>query len=97
MMSKLSAVALILIALSACGEDGPAKSIDRTTDCADICKAYKDCIATDYDVDACVNRCSDMDTVKQSDRIDTCEDCLDDKSCVDSVFSCTTECAGIVP
>lgn len=98
MISKRIIFAFAVLTFGACdSEDDPVHSIDRSTDCADICKAYKDCISTDYNVDRCSDRCSDMDTQKQSDAIDKCEDCLDDQSCVDSVFKCTDECAGIVP
>ena len=98
MISKRILFAFALIALGACdSEDDPIQGVDRSTDCADICNAYKDCISTDYDVDRCADRCSDMDTDTQSNKIDRCENCLDDQSCVDSVFKCTAECAGIVP
>jgi hypothetical protein len=95
-LKHLSAFAFIFLTLGACGSD-PIKSLDRSADCADICQKYKECIATDYDVSDCSDRCSDMNDDQQTARIDDCETCLDDKSCVNSVFSCTAECAGIVP
>jgi hypothetical protein len=95
-LKHLSLFAFAFAALAACGSD-PVRSLDRSTDCADICQRYKDCIATDYDVSGCTDRCSDMIDDKQTARIDACETCLDGKSCVNSVFSCTAECAGIVP
>lgn len=88
---------LLLCAVGACGGDDPITAIDRTTDCSSICNKYKDCIDGDYDVDACESDCTDMVSEEETSDIDMCKDCVDDNSCVDSVFSCTDECAGIVP
>ena len=97
--STLCALALTLATASivsgACSND-PITTIDRATDCSDICKMYKDCVATDYDVSACSSRCEDMDSKKQTSVIDSCENCLDGQSCVDSAFKCTAECAPII-
>jgi hypothetical protein len=98
-MSKFIALTLLLSAagMSACGKDDPVTAIDRSMDCSEICGRYKDCIQTDYDTDKCEDRCTDMVDSKETDKIDDCENCIDDKSCTNSVFNCTTECAGIVP
>lgn len=74
-----------------------ADDIDQYTDCIDICGRYQDCITTDYDTDACADRCEAMDHRNGSTRVDTCENCLDDRSCVGSAFACTAECVGIIP
>jgi len=95
--SNVIAFSLALTALAACGKDDPITAIDRTTDCSAICDKYKDCINSDYDTEACVDRCTDMVTEEKTDRIDECEACVDEKSCTNSAFSCLTECAGIVP
>lgn len=98
-MSKMAsmAFALLTVCAAACGKDDPITAIDRSTDCADICGRYKDCIKSDYDVEQCTDECSDMVSEENTDKIDTCEECLDGNSCTDSVFNCTSECAGIVP
>lgn len=98
-MFKTNAIffSLLLSVLGACGKDDPITAIDRASDCSKICDKYKECIAGDYDTDACEDRCTDMVTESKTDKIDDCSDCVDDKSCTNSVFSCTSECAGIVP
>lgn len=90
--------ALMGLASVACGDDNPIQALDRSGDCSNICDKYRDCIGgDDYDTDKCQDRCSDMSTDKESDQIDTCQDCIKSRSCSGSVFNCTTECVGIVP
>jgi hypothetical protein len=98
-MSKFIALTLLLsaAAVSACGKDDPITAIDRSMDCSEICGRYKDCLAMDYDTSKCEDRCTDMVDKKQTDQIDTCQECIDGKSCTNSVFNCTSECVGIVP
>jgi hypothetical protein len=89
--------ALLCLAFASCAED-PVTTLDRSSDCSDICKRYKDCVAdSKYNADDCSGRCRDMTSDEKTKRIDSCESCLDGKSCVGSVFQCTDECAGIVP
>lgn len=91
-MSKLGCTALLLLlSLGGCSD------LDRVTDCSEICHQYRECISRDYDVDECEDRCNRMEGSRQSAAIDRCEDCLDDKSCVGSVFNCSDECKEIVP
>ena len=98
-MSKAYSVAFVLLTAiaGACGSDDPITAIDRSVDCSDICGRYQDCIDSDYDVDACISECNDMVNEEDTQAIDDCEDCLDGEACTDSVFQCTSECAGIVP
>jgi hypothetical protein len=87
---------LVLAAiLGSCGDS--VEKVDQFTDCMDICNRYADCIDSNYDVDKCEKRCQDKDFKNDNSVVDRCENCLDDKSCVNSVFACTTECASIVP
>ncbi len=74
-------------------------SIDRVTDCQDICARYSDCFDDSYNVGDCRNRCENSaeDSANFDQRVDECENCLDDRSCSSATFSCTAECAGIVP
>jgi hypothetical protein len=93
----ISAAALLCVSLAGCSED-PVTTLDRSSDCADICKTYKSCIGTDsYSESDCADRCTNMKSTDKTKRIDECQDCISDKSCVSSVFQCTDECAGIVP
>ena len=82
--------------IMSCAES-PVTTIDRTSNCHDICGKYKDCIAMDYDVNKCEDNCEAMKDSSETDKIQSCQDCVDGKSCVNSVFSCGTQCAGIVP
>jgi hypothetical protein len=97
---RLALSAVLFAAFSAaCSDDpsDPLKGIDRTTDCSAICDKYKECFDNDYNVDKCHDNCADMTSDSDTDKIDDCESCIDDKSCASGAFSCATECAGIVP
>lgn len=74
-------------------------AIDRASDCQQICDRYRDCIDSAYDTSACARRCRDNAANSESadQRVDQCENCLDDRSCTSSVWNCAGECAGIVP
>jgi len=74
-------------------------SVDRKFDCTQICQRYSDCFDSEYDVSGCVDRCEqNAEDSKDFDRkADDCENCLDDRSCAGSTFSCADECVGIVP
>ena len=90
---RVFAFAATLVAGSAgCSE------VDERFDCAQICSRYSDCFDANYDVGACRNRCeSNADNEPGfADKADSCETCLDDRSCSGS-FACTSECIGIVP
>jgi hypothetical protein len=93
----INAAALLCVSFAGCAED-PITTFDRSSDCADICKQYKSCIASDsYSESDCSDRCSGMKSEEKTKRIDACQECLGGKSCVSSVFQCTDECVGIVP
>jgi len=81
------------VGLASCDE------VDRVTDCQDICGRYADCFDSAYDVNACRNRCDEAasDSENFDQKVDTCENCLDDRSCASATFGCATECSGIVP
>ena len=95
---KSLTVSLVLSSFAVVGV-GCADEIDRVTDCQDICSRYSDCFDDSYDVDACRNRCRDSaaDSENFDQRVDNCENCLDDRSCSSATFTCTTQCVGIVP
>lgn len=69
---------------------------DDLIDCAKICNRYEDCVDDDYDVSECVDRCEDF-ADRNPGSADACESCIDDRSCIESVFQCGGQCAGIVP
>jgi hypothetical protein len=90
-------LALATIGLSltgaACGD------LDRLTDCQQICERYGDCFDSTYDVATCRSGCVDSaeNSSNFDQRVDNCENCLDDRSCSSAAFTCTAECVGIVP
>lgn len=94
-MKKLVFAIFAVVGLSSasCGE------ADKLFDCQTVCDRYKGCFDSSYDVGACRNKCkakADADRNFQT-RADTCEKCIDDKSCTAATFKCATECAGVVP
>ena len=72
---------------------------DEIFDCQSVCMRYRDCFKSDYDVDACRQRCRDNSESNPSIRqdADQCDACIDDKSCASATFNCATPCASIVP
>jgi hypothetical protein len=81
------------MAVSSCGET------DKFFDCQSVCDRYKTCFDSKYDVGACRSRCKDKADADKTfqQRADTCESCIDDKSCSEATFTCATQCAGVVP
>jgi len=86
----------VVIATAGIGSCG---AVDRIADCHQICDRYQSCFDDDYDRGACRSRCSDMaEEDREFERkVDSCETCIDDRSCTAATFACATECAGIVP
>lgn len=78
---------------------GCAEDIDEQFDCWAICDKYAECVSDDYDVEECADSCeTEADNSEEfGDKADACESCIDDRSCVESVFPCAAECSGIVP
>jgi hypothetical protein len=66
--------------------------------CAEVCDKYKSCINSDYDVPSCTSRCEDKanDSASRQDQLDSCNSCIEDRSCTSAVFNCTTECATVI-
>ena len=66
--------------------------------CAEVCNKYKSCINSDYDVASCTSQCEDKanDSASRQDQLDSCNSCIEDRSCSGAVFNCTTECASVI-
>jgi hypothetical protein len=87
--------AIVALTLSACDA---AEDIDESTDCEIICDTYADCVDSNYNTDACYDRCTmRADEMASRDQEDECESCLEDLSCTEAAFECPVECAGLVP
>ena len=82
-----------------CGDDGPIEELTNQATCSDVCHRYAECFDDDYDVDGCTERCTDDATAKEEkeEKLELCDECIDDESCAGAVFNCTTECAPFVP
>ena len=88
-----------LVALAAVFTFASCGAIDNAVDCQTICDRYKSCFENAYDSGACATRCRDKSKADTDfkRKADVCNACIGDRSCTSSVFSCGTECAGIVP
>jgi len=66
--------------------------------CAEVCDKYKSCINSDYDVASCTSKCEDKanDNADRQQQLDSCDSCIQDRSCSGAVFNCTTECATVI-
>ena len=83
----------VAIGAAACSD------VETKIDCASVCNRYKDCYDKDYDTSDCKSRCDDYadDSTPRQDRLDACDDCMDDKSCTAATFACAAKCVGILP
>lgn len=95
MRALLTAFALSSVAF-AIGCSNPIDEIDELVDCANICDRYRDCYDESYDASACRDRCEGL-TDSDPNAADSCDACLDDRSCVEATFTCGPDCVGIIP
>jgi hypothetical protein len=86
---------LFVLSSAGCSTD----EIENRITCADVCNRYQECFDDDYDVSACVDRCEDEATANEQKerRLEACDDCMDNESCVSAVFECGTACGEFVP
>lgn len=94
-MKKLIAALVLCVpfVMVGCGDDGPLESISNSIDCNQICNKYSECV-TDIDVSECTSHCQEKADGSEAteDRVQACEDCLDDTSCTEAL-GCWAECA----
>ena len=77
-----------------------ADSVKDHFSCQDVCQTYDDCFhPAGFSVDDCKNKCEDkaVGNDKQQDELDECHSCIDDKSCVADVATCSGSCSNFVP
>ena len=85
--------------LATIGCSDTVDEISNKIDCRQVCQRYADCFKSDYDVDGCSDKCensADSDEARER-KLETCDACIDDRSCTDATFNCADECIGIVP
>lgn len=98
-LTPLALGTVVILGVSAgCGDDITDPLTNAIT-CQDVCERYEDCLDEDYDVSSCRSRCEDAATDDEAweDRLESCEACLDDRSCASAAVDCASECSGIVP
>lgn len=98
-MRKIAILFFLAAGPFAIGCSNPVTEIDESVDCMDLCERYRSCFDADYDTGACRERCNglvDADGGRPRAAND-CDTCLDDRSCTSAVFTCNTECAGLLP
>ena len=96
MLTRLiPAAALALLLGNAAVGCSDAKNV---VSCADVCDKYKSCINSDYDVVSCTTKCEDManDSANRQRQLDSCDSCIQDRSCTGAVFNCSVECASVI-
>lgn len=91
-MTKINVSSLLIMCalFAGCGE---AK---RTVNCAQICEKYDECVR-DVNVASCTTECEDQADANENyeTAAKTCEDCLDNKTCMEAT-SCWAQCP-VVP
>lgn len=80
-----------------CGE--AADEVTNTVECSSVCNRYSDCFDADFDVEGCTDRCDNEADASENreERLESCNACIDDRSCTSATFTCADECAGVVP
>jgi hypothetical protein len=89
----------LFLALGVAGCSDTVDEVSNKIDCHSVCERYADCFNSDYDVDGCEDKCensADSSEARES-KLEACDNCMDNKSCTETTFSCIDECAGIVP
>jgi len=92
MMTATAAALLLVHAAIGCSD------AENLVSCAQVCDKYQECVDADYDVTSCTTECQDNanDSDDRQQQLDSCNSCIEDRSCSGAVFSCTTECAGVI-
>jgi hypothetical protein len=96
MIKQLKCMLIAAIAITGLAACGP---VDSALDCHAICGRYASCFDSKYDTGACETRCRD-NAAKDSTykrKADTCNACINDRACASATFSCTADCASVVP
>ena len=81
---------------------GCSSTVDEITnkiDCHQVCQRYADCFKSDYDVDGSNDKCENSadDDAQRERKLETCDSCIEDRSCKHATFNCADDCLGIVP
>jgi hypothetical protein len=97
MWKSFSFVCLVLSLTGvACSAADP---ITNKWDCHDVCQRYATCLNSDYDVDACKDRCENAagNSDDKQNKLDDCHDCIgDNDSCVDDIAKCSSSCGTFI-
>jgi hypothetical protein len=92
-------LSVVMLALGVAGCSDTVDEVSNKIDCHSVCKRYADCFDSDYDIDGCEDKCessADSSEAREA-KLESCDDCMDDRSCKSTAFSCVDECVGIVP
>jgi len=76
-----------------------ADPITNKWDCNDVCKRYSSCFDSDYDVEACRDRCESdaSNSDAKQDKLDACHDCIgENDSCVKDLAECSGSCGSFI-
>jgi hypothetical protein len=98
-LKLISALAIGASTFAVLGCSDTIDEISNSIDCHQVCQRYADCFKSDYDVDGCTDKCensADNDEARER-KLETCNTCIDDRSCTDATFNCADDCIGIVP
>lgn len=89
--------ALLLLSTVVCGD--AVDAVENSYNCAKVCDRYRDCFDSDYDAETCAQNCENTasDDTEYANTVNSCEACIDDRSCSESVFPCASECGSVVP
>lgn len=98
-MVKLTLAYTASVFLAILSSTSACSSAEHAYDCNQICDRYKECFDKDYDTTTCQSKCRShaSDDTTYAKHAESCQSCIEDRSCVGATFSCATECSDIVP
>ena len=90
-------LALVVLVGALAGLASAAGGCDQVADCAAVCERYQTCFDADYDVDTCKTRCNDnASDAEFRAHTNSCDACINTRDCVDTAFSCASDCADVI-
>ena len=96
----IKSFAFVCLALSLTGVAcSAADPITNKWDCHAVCQRYADCVNSNYDVNACKDRCESdaSNSDAKQNKLDDCHDCIgENDSCVDDIANCSSSCGTFI-
>jgi hypothetical protein len=94
----IALAAVLAFVAGASGCDDNTDTLFTGNNCDDACSRYAACYDTNFDVNACTDRCeASLDNNTFSAEVsDSCLDCIGDSACNTPTYTCSAACNAII-